>query len=226
MSHIGEQPLPRYAIYGAGGCGRGVLPVANDMLTDLFGVDGFELVFIDDSRSVTTVNGCKVMTYNEFLADDVPSRSVAFAIAQSTIRHTLAARCLDDGIATFSIRASNSVIMDDVQIGDGAIISPFVTITSNIRIGQHFHANLYSYVEHDCIIGDFVTFAPGVQCNGNVTIEDHAYLGAGCVLRQGRTGEPLVIGRGATVGMGAVVTKSVAPNVTVVGNPARPMGNH
>jgi acetyltransferase-like isoleucine patch superfamily enzyme len=76
------------------------------------------------------------------------------------------------------VRAANVVVMDDVQIGEGAILSPFVTLTSNIRIGRCFHANLYSYVEHDCVIGDFVTFAPAVRCNGNVVIEDHAYIGA------------------------------------------------
>ena len=111
--------------------------------------------------------------------------------------------------------------MDDVQIGEGAILCPFVTLTSNIRIGKHFHANLYSYVEHDCIIGDYVTFAPGVKCNGNVVIEDYAYIGAGAVIKQGQPGRPLVIGRGAVIGMGAVVTKSVPPGVTVIGNPAR-----
>ena len=70
-------------------------------------------------------------------------------------------------------------------MGDGAALSPFVTLTSNIRIGRHFHANLYSYVEHDCVIGDFVTFAPAVKCNGNVVIEDHAYIGAGAVATAG-----------------------------------------
>lgn len=98
---------------------------------------------------------------------------------------------------------------------------PFVTITSNIRIGRCFHGNMYSSVSHDCIIGDFVTFAPGVRCNGNIVIEDDAYIGAGAVLKQGIPGKPLVIGRGAVVGMGAVVTKSVPAGVTVVGNPAR-----
>ena len=115
------------------------------------------------------------------------------------------------------------VQMDDVQLGAGAVLSPFVTLTSNIRIGRHFHANINSYVEHDCVVGDFVTFAPGVHCNGNVVVEDHAYIGTGAILKQGQPGQPLVIGRGAVVGMGAVVTKSVAPGATVVGNPARPL---
>ena len=113
------------------------------------------------------------------------------------------------------------VQMDDVILGAGACLSPFVTLTSNIRIGRAFHANSYSYVEHDCRIGDFVTFAPGVQCNGNVVIGDHAFPGAGAILRQGRSDTPLLIGRGAVVGMGAVVTKDVPAGVTVIGNPAR-----
>ncbi len=62
-----------------------------------------------------------------------------------------------------------------------------------------------------------------MKCNGNVVIEDHAYIGAGAIIRQGKPGEPLVIGRGAIVGMGAVVTRNVAPGVTVAGNPACPL---
>jgi acetyltransferase-like isoleucine patch superfamily enzyme len=60
-----------------------------------------------------------------------------------------------------------------------------------------------------------------VKCNGNVVIEDHAYIGTGAVIKQGAPGAPLVISRGAVVGMGAVVTKSVPAGTTVVGNPAR-----
>ena len=145
------------------------------------------------------------------------------AIANGAVREMLARRCEQDGVRPWSVAAANVVRMDDVQLGEGAALSPFVTLTSNIRIGRHFHANLYSYVEHDCVLGDFVTFAPGVHCNGNVVVEDHAYIGAGAILRQGRPGQPLVIGRGAVVGMGAVVTKSVAPGATVAGNPARPL---
>lgn len=41
------------------------------------------------------------------------------------------------------------------------------------------------------------------------------------MIKQGTPEKPLVIGKGAIVGMGAVVTKSVAAGTTVVGNPAR-----
>jgi acetyltransferase-like isoleucine patch superfamily enzyme len=54
-----------------------------------------------------------------------------------------------------------------------------------------------------------------------VHIEDHVYIGTGAIIKQGSPGKPLRIGAGAIIGMGAVVTKDVLPNTTVVGNPAR-----
>lgn len=209
-----------YAVYGASGCGRGVMPLARQQLA-LAGVPASRLVFVDDAPGPAVVNGQRLMTYAQFLAEPAASRHCVLAIANSAVREALAARCAGDGVQPWAVVAANVVRMDEVVLGEGAVLSPFVTLTSNIRIGRHFHANIYSYVEHDCVVGDFVTFAPGVHCNGNVMVEDHAYIGAGAILKQGQPGKPLVIGRGAVVGMGAVVTKSVAPGTTVVGNPAR-----
>ena len=215
-------PQDLYAVYGASGCGRGVMPLARQQLAQA-GVAPERLVFVDDTPGSAQVNGQRVLTYAQFLAEPAAARHAVLAIANSAVREKLAGRCAQDGVRPWTVAAANVVRMDDVALGEGAILSPFVTLTSNIRIGRHFHANLYSSVAHDCVVGDFVTFAPGVCCNGNVHIEDHAYIGTGAVLRQGQPGQPLVIGRGAVVGMGAVVTKSVPPGATVVGNPARVM---
>lgn len=211
---------PIYAVYGAGGCGRGVMPLARAQLKKI-GIALDRLIFIDDGREAKEINGQRALSYSEFIQEEASERHIVLAIANGAIREKLATRCAADGVKPWTVRAESAMFMDDVVLGDGAAISPFVTITSNIRIGRHFHANLYSYVEHDCLIGDFVTFAPGVKCNGNIVIEDHAYIGAGAVIKQGRLNRPLVIGRGAIVGMGAVVTRDVPPGVTVVGNPAR-----
>lgn len=212
-----------FGIYGASGCGRGIMPLAREMLLKQ-GVSLDRLVFIDDGdNNPQSINGHQILKYTDFLAIDASERWVSIAIANSVVREKIAMRLHEDQVLSWTIQANNCVIMDEVLIGEGAILSPFVTLTSNIRIGLHFQANLYSYVEHDCIIGDYVTFAPGVRCNGNIVIEDHAYIGTGAVIKQGTPDKPLVIGRGAVVGMGAVVTKSVPAGVTVVGNPARPL---
>ncbi|SKB91707.1 acetyltransferase [Sphingopyxis flava] len=199
-------------IYGAGGCGRGIMPLART----LSGGTSAYLVFIDDRAPAGPINGHAAWSFSRFLMEDASEKHVALAVAAPPVRVEMARKCDEAGLALLSIWAKEVVVMDDVEIAEGALVSPFVTFTSNIRIGRCFHANLYSYVEHDCVIGDFVTFAPGVRCNGNVRIGDRAYIGSGAVIRQN-----LTIGADAVVGMGAVVTKDVPPGVTVVGNPAR-----
>ncbi|MDK8755863.1 acetyltransferase [Acinetobacter radioresistens] len=209
-----------YAIYGASGCGRSLMPVAREYLKTQ-NIQS-EIYFIDDSlNQQALINQHKAMNYESFKQLAVQNKYVLIAIANSLIREKIAQRLLQDNISLWSIQASNVIIMDQTEIAEGAALSPFVSITSNVKIGKCFHANLYSYVEHDCVIGDYVTFAPGVKCNGNIHIEDHAYIGTGAVIKQGTPDRPLVIGKGAVVGMGAVVTKSVPPGVTVIGNPAR-----
>ena len=106
------------------------------------------------------------------------------------------------------------------DIAEGVILCPFVTITANATIGVGFQANIYSYVAHDCIIGDYVTFAPSVKCNGNVEIGDNVYIGTGVIIKQGKNNRPLKIGENAIIAAGAVVTKNVPAGKTVFGNPA------
>jgi sugar O-acyltransferase (sialic acid O-acetyltransferase NeuD family) len=211
--------MKQVAVFGASGCGRGVIPLVNSQWVSLG--DPYDLVFVDDDPPAPELNGYLVLTYSQWLKRLASDRYIAIAIADSSNRKKIVDRCIADGVKFFEVRATNTIQLDNVQLGEGAILCPFVTLTSNIRIGKHFHANLYSYVEHDCVIGDYVTFAPGAKCNGNVIIEDHAYIGSGAIIKQGQPGNPLVIGHSAIVGMGAVVTKSVPSGVTVVGNPAR-----
>lgn len=203
------------AIYGASGFGREVMPLAQAQ----HGGPDVTVVLVDDGLA----DGSKVLSFADFLKRPEPVKQFVIAIANSTVREKLADRCLSAGLESIDVRAANVVTLDDVVIGTGSILGPFALVTSTVRIGRFFHGNYHSYVAHDCVIGDFVTFAPGAKCNGNVHIDDHAYIGSGAVLKQGTPDRPRRIGRGAIVGMGAVVTKDVAPGETVVGNPARPL---
>ena len=213
-----------FAVYGASGCGRSLMPVAVDQLQRLDAQADSQIIFIDDALvEDTNVNGYTAMNYAKFKSIDSEDKFVLIAIANSSIRQKIADKLVQDGISLWTVKGTTTLIMDAVSIAAGAALSPFVTIAANVTIGKCFHANLYSFVEHDCVIGDYVTFAPRVSCNGNIHIHDHAYIGTGAVIKQGTPDKPLIIGKGAIVGMGAVVTKDVPAGAVVVGNPARPL---
>lgn len=171
-----------------------------------------DLIFVSDEPG-EPIWDIPIILPSDLLADD----EITIAIGNSPGRERIAKRCA--GHAFASLFATTSIIGHDVEIGGGAVFSDHTMVTASARIGRQFQCNIYSYVAHDCVIGDYVTFGPQVACNGNVHIGDGVYVGTGAVIRNGANDRPLVIGKGAFVCMGAVVTKDVAPGEKVY--PAR-----
>lgn len=213
----------RYAIYGCGGSGREVLSIVRDMLGGRS--ERGAVVFVSDVGDETgrNVEGIDVISFAELTSPRHRDRQVILSVGTSKGRRDIVERCEAARLRFPSISAITHRRYTNVRVDEGAVFFEHSTCTTNVRIGRHFQCNMYSYVAHDCTIGEFVTFGPRVSCNGRITIEDDVHVGAGAILRNGSPGRPLRIGRGAFVGMGAVVTKDVPPFTTVVGNPARPM---
>lgn len=215
-----------FGLFGAGGFAREVMPLFSKERE----LEGFskaqystEYVFVDTSPTESLVNGHSVLSDKQFFSKKKDRLFFNVAIGDGKLRKLVADDCMAKGAEPIKICAKTCLVGASSRIGGGAILCDYTVITENVRIGEFFHANIYSYVAHDSVIGNYVTFAPRVSCNGNVHIRDNVYVGTGAVLKQGTPENPLVIGEGAVVGMGAVVTKNVPANTVVVGNPAKPL---
>lgn len=204
------------AFYGTGGCARSLLPIMKEVDNE------FNLLFVDDFKKNDYINKVNVVSFEELLALSENNKiEIVVSISNFKVRKKIVEKLSHVNLPIYNLISNRSYIMDLVSYKEGIIISPFVTIGSNVTIGKHFHANLYSYVEHDCVIGDYVTFAPGVRCNGNVHIEDNVFIGSGATIINGNKNEKIIIGKNTIIGAGAVILNSLKPNSKYVGNPAR-----
>ena len=206
------------AIYGTGGFAREVMPILKEQCPN---EENIFIVHKKYMQNENSINGCPLMSYEDFIKISSRDKNVTIAISDTAIRAKVSNQVDNDHIKQKNIISKTSITMDNVSISDGVIICPFVTLTSNIKIGKNFHANIYSYVAHDCLIGENVTFAPSVKCNGNVIIEDNVFIGTGAIIKQGKKDNPLVIGANSIISAGSFVTKNVSKSTTVFGNPAK-----
>ena len=176
-----------------------------------------DFIFVRDDPS-GPVDGINVISPSELLEHD----HIVFAVGSSRDRRRLSERFATQPVG--SIISRTAIVSPSASIGPGAILCDYCVINNGVSIGQHFQANVFSQVSHDCEIGDNVTFSPRVTCNGWVCIEDDVFIGAGAIIRNGTPERPLRIGRGAVIGMGAVVTGDVRQMTTVLGVPAKERG--
>ncbi|AXF58559.1 N-acetyltransferase [Leclercia sp. W6] len=144
--------------------------------------------------------------------------------------------------------------LSDVQssnIGENTNVWQFSVILPGAVIGDDCNICAHTFIENDVLIGNRVTVKSGVYIWDGVTLEDDVFIGPcvaftndkkprskvypeqfsriivkkGASIGANATILPgVVIGEGAMVGAGAVVTKDVPANTTVVGNPARILG--
>lgn len=102
----------------------------------------------------------------------------------------------------------------DVQMGDGTRTLDKAYLTGGMKIGRE------AFIAASVVTANDNSFGGEGYREGGLRppmIEDGARIGGGASLLPG-----VVIGRGATVASGAVVTEDVEPGATVMGIPARP----
>lgn len=144
----------------------------------------------------------------------------------------------DDVVLGKDVTIYDFVNLYGCEIGAGTQIGTFVEIQKGARIGARCKISTHTFICEGVTIGDGVFIGHGVVFINDAypralddagelqdeedwelqetIVEDGASIGSGAVVLGDVT-----IGRGAIVGAGSVVTRSVPPRVVVAGNPAR-----
>src|SRR5437868_660882 len=135
-------------------------------------------------------------------------------IGNNKVRQTLAGQI---NLEWMTVVHPFAWVHPEVSLGEGTVVCAGAVVQPGARIGAHVIVNTRSSVDHHAQVGDYSHLAVAHLAGG-------ASVGEGVFMALGSIVLPKIhVGSWATLGAGAVVTKDVAPGITVVGIPARPL---
>ncbi len=143
---------------------------------------------------------------------------IAVGVPQARAR--LAEICRAMGLALPTLIHPTAYLSPEAQIGEGAFLGAGVQVLPGANVDDLCRVNAGTIVSHHVQVGRCNTIGPNSTLAGRSATGAFVLLGAGCTLLP-----EVRVGEGAMVGAGAVVTRDVPANLTVVGVPARPLAH-
>jgi sugar O-acyltransferase (sialic acid O-acetyltransferase NeuD family) len=110
----------------------------------------------------------------------------------------------------------SAILGKNAEVGKGSAILPGVIVNANSVIGDHCILNTRASLDHDSIMYNFTSLAPGVCTGGNVILGEGSAICLGA-----RIIENISIGHYSVIGSNSLVLKDIPSKVLAYGNPAR-----
>ena len=195
-----------YVIFGSGGLARELWGWIKNSKNN--GAPKKLIAFVDDDEETHgSYDGIPVVGRENI------DRSFAYyilALGGPNSRRAVAESLADQGWHALSYIHESVCRGINVAIGDGVVVCPRSSLSSDSILSDFVLVNGGSGVAHDVVVGRYSVLLGSVSLNGNVVVGNDVTIGAGALIYPGRK-----IGHGAVIGMGSVVFSHVKAGVTV-----------
>lgn len=115
-----------------------------------------------------------------------------------------------------TVRHPAAQISSHAHVEQGSVLLAGCFVGPSARIGRHVTLWSNSVAEHDTVLEDCVTLAPGAKTGGEVVIGARAFLGLNASVNDG-----VHIGEDAVIGSQAAVVRDLPSCALAMGVPAR-----
>ncbi|NQU85272.1 MAG: serine acetyltransferase, partial [Mariniphaga sp.] len=209
------------AIYGAGGFGKEVACIINEI--NIHENNKWNLIgFFDDGIEIGSEisHFGKVIGGIEKLNNWESELYIVFAIGTPKIIKKIISN-IDNLNVYFPNIIHPEVKFADLvsfSIGKGNVIVRGCTFSVDVTIGDFNQFNSISALAHDVIVGSFNVLMPLTRISGEVNIGNCNFFGINAIVLQG-----IKIGDYTRIGAGSVLMKKTKDNYLYFGNPAKKM---
>lgn len=122
----------------------------------------------------------------------------------------------EDGQFQLIPHLGNVIIQDNVEIGNNTCIDRAVLGSTILKMNSKID-NLV-HIAHGVVVGENSMIIANAMVAGSVKIGKNVWIAPSSSIKNG-----LIIGNDSLIGLSAVVLKNVEDQITVIGNPAKPL---
>lgn len=207
MSEQGKKLI----ILGAGGGISSMINVARELGYDV-------TALIDPAKDGEELYGIPVFaTLDRF---NIADYDLALGVGDNGLRERIYQKTINDHPnAHFpKLIHPTAYIAGNVEIGEGTVAFPGAMVGSESTIGRFCWLNSRASIDHDGLMQDFSSLAPGVIAAGRVHIGTRSVVSVGAVIKHYVT-----IGDDTVIGAASYVHHDIGDNVVAYGSPAKPV---
>jgi sugar O-acyltransferase (sialic acid O-acetyltransferase NeuD family) len=204
------QPSKYLVILGAGGHAVSIANIAHSA--------GYIVkYFIDPYAKSSQIIGIDVLRD----LGDIPNLdyySYCVALGDNFLRQKLYQEIIDQypNLLFPPLVHDSAVISIHTKVGDGTVVMPGAIVGPNSTVGKFCILNTNASIDHDCVMADYSSIAPGVVTGGRVNIGLRSAVSIGAVIKHG-----LTIGHDVVIGANSYLNFDIPSMNVAYGSPAR-----